>query len=440
MNQPRLYRRHVLTGAVGLGIGAVFGCQPKAGPAATEEVVSVDRIDVPLRIVIVGMAGQEDSEAIRRAWSAVTEQPLAIESVSLDRADLKGLSRQVRERAKKSDLVIYPLSLVADLVAAEVIVPLTQSEFGDLEKESGALFPALRNGAAQYGGEYYSLPLGAAQPALLSQAVQAEPHSKDQSMSWQDYDAAVEAWEGVASEPAVPGWAGAMFLWRTSEIQSWLFSRETLVPTVTAKPYVDALELMVRTNRRYNEGPMAPDQIWQAVADGKLKGGIGFPVLRNGTSDEIQVDDLPGGGSLSRVLLDPFSTVLSISANCRQSKAAKRFANWIGGEAAGDTMRNGVSGITVVRDMRGPNGTTNPSPYEQWLAGRLKTPVIVPNLQILKGGDYYEVLDQQVTRAIEGEVSSKEALTQVAESWLALNEDVGVDKQRRAWQRAQGMS
>ena len=79
------------------------------------------------------------------------------------------------------------------------------------------------------------------------------------------------------------------------------------------------------------------------------------------------------------------------------------------------------------------------SSFGQWLATRLSSPITMPTLQLLHAGDYYAALDSQVVRALDGEVTPEQALAEVARRWQATTEQVGVEKQLRAWRRAQGM-
>ena len=133
------------------------------------------------------------------------------------------------------------------------------------------LFSSVRAGA-RYADEYFALPLGAPQPALLSR------DSAPAVASWEDYDRLVDQeWGGAASEPTAPGWAGAMFLWRTASSKHWLFDRENLQPLIDEPSYVQSLELMTQTHARYQAKHQTPGQIWSAVRTGDLQGGIGFP-------------------------------------------------------------------------------------------------------------------------------------------------------------------
>jgi hypothetical protein len=420
----------MLVGSAAVAVGAVAGCRQKL--ETSEEAIS-ERRDVPLRIALVG--DDRDAESIRRGWSAVTEQPITIEVIELNRADAGTLAALLLAAAKNSDLLIYPLALVADLMIAESIVALSSNEFAEIEDASGSLFPALRN-AARYSDEYFAMPLGAPLPALLS------VDGAVTVASWEEYDHLVQReWSGMAAEPSAPGWAAAMFLWRMAESKNWLFSRKGLVPLVDSEPYTAALDLMVRTHSRYKSKHQTPGQVWSAVESGELRGGIGFPQTLIDAGSEMHLANLPAARETSKVLPDPFSPVISLSFNCRQSAVAKRFVQWISGGVGSDSVRQRVTGMTVTRRTNSKNATADSisagtGSYDTWLAARLSSPITMPTLQILQGGDYYAALDSQVIRALEGDATPEQALAEVARRWQATTEKVGLDKQLRAWRRA----
>lgn len=390
---------------------------------------------MPLRITLVG--SDQDSESIRRGWGSVTEQPLDIRVIDIDRANSTALADAVSAAAESSDLMVYPRTLIARLAGEQAIVALSDDDFDQIDQACGQLLAALRAGV-KYADAYLAIPLGAVQPALLSRerAVAVD--------SWQSYDELITSeWKGKASEPTAPGWAAAMFLWRTASSKQWLFDRESLKPLVGDESYVAALELMVQSHDRYQLKHQTPGQIWSAVRSGELLGGIGFPQGIDDGESEVQISELPTTEDSSRVLLDPFSPVISLSSNCRQSTAAKRFITWLSGGVGSESVRQQVTGMTEIR-MSSTGASSDAvagsvTSYDQWLATRLGSPITIPTLQVLRGGEYYAALDAQVTRALDGEATPQEALGEVAKRWQAITDEIGMEDQLRSWRRAQGM-
>lgn len=427
-----LNRRRLLVGSSALAVGAAVGCRHEP-----EKVVAKpERRDVPLRILMTG--SDEDSEAIRRGWSAVSDQPLSIQSIELNRAEFGSLFEVVHAAADRSDLVICPLALVSQLAGEKAIVSIPKEDFEQIEETAGKLLPSPANGAARFAGEFFSVPLGAAIPAVLSAEEIGEVES------WEDYDQVVaEQWDSLAAEPVAAGWAGAMFLRRAAAIPNWLFRREDLSPVVDTEPYIEALQLMMRTCSRYKSEPRTPGQVYNGIQAGELKGGIGFPVGQISADIEIFISSTPGLNESTKVLLDPFAWVICLSSNCRQSVAAKRFIGWIAGGVSSESVRRSVTGMTVVRTSPtssvGSDSLDRNNSYDRWLTSRLQTPITLPSLQILNAGEYYQQLDQQVLQCLRGESTAQQALGEVARRWRKITDRVGVEKQLRAWRRAQGM-
>ncbi|EMI18279.1 extracellular solute-binding protein family 1 [Rhodopirellula maiorica SM1] len=430
----KLNRRQLLATATGAAL-TLPGCtsRPEAEPQST-----ASRSDVPIRVAMVGTS--EEADIVSRSWSSIDEQPLEITPVSLPRAnaDRQALDRLIAETGK-SDLVIYPLLAVPELVHAEAIVPISEEQFDAMQAETGELYSAVRNGAARYADEFIGMPMGANQPALLSTA-EVPPLS-----SWQDYDRWVSKdLSGKANEPLVTGWAASMFLWRAASMisQGWLFSRNDFQPTLNEEAYVDTLQQMIKTAAHYPAQRQSPTEIWDSIQSGELLGGIGFAANNAAGETEVSVSNLPGTDDKNRLLLDPYSLVISLSAMCRQSAVSKRIMDWISGGDGSEAIRRQISGVTTTRSMVQSEIAVEPrrqSAYESWLTQRLRTPVTLPPLQLFDAGEYYSVLDSAIREAIDGKMEAKSALDRVAKQWDTITERVGREKQLSAWRRAQGL-
>lgn len=428
-----LNRRRLLGSSAILAAWVAAGCDRQEVAKSTAESSSTSRSSVPLRVTLVGEP--QDAETITRAWAAITEQPLGITVIPLDRSQPEGLAQAALADAGQGDVLIVPLGLVAELIDQGLVIPLSGAEFEEADQTLGPIISAVKNGAARYGGETYAVPLGASLPFLLAS------EELETVESWQAYDQLVERWEGAAAEPTAPGWAAAMFLWRSAAERNWLFGRDSLEPLLESESYVRSLEQMVQTCSRYQVKSQTPQQVWDGVASSKLRVGIGFPERRSTLEGIVMISDLPGTTDASRVLLDSFSPVVAMAASCRQSAVAKRFMIWLSGGEGSQSVRRQVRGMTDTRvELAGnfsPQGVSS-SNYDLQLLERLSSPVTMPTLQLLGSGEYYRVLDQQVVRALNQELAPAEALAEVADRWQSITERVGIESQLRVWRRAQG--
>ncbi|NND98846.1 MAG: hypothetical protein HKN47_16130 [Pirellulaceae bacterium] len=431
------YNRREMLAAAGVATLAI-GCGKKDDP---EEATTPARSEVPLRVLWVG--AEADAQTVQRAWAAVRSQPLKMDVVSLQRDNPVGVVEAVLDKYKRIDVLVYPLLATGELSRALALVPLSDDDVDSVEDELGRLLPTVRNGAAQFAGEFVATPIGARLPALLS------TNEIDSMSSWTEYHRWVDTeLSGQAAEPLSPGWAGAMFLWRAATtIQGeWLFDRDGLKPLVADEEYVDVLTQMVETAKRYTGERKSPAEIWNQLRGGQLRGGIGFP----GTGEQVaqaevdvNISDLPGAADTSRVLLDPFAMVASISSGCRQSNASKDLMNWMSGGEGSESLRSQVDAITVTRsapaERRFESRQASSDGYERWLRERLTKRLSLPTLQLLAADEYYAVLEQQIGSAIAGDRRPAEALGELAAAWSKLHQRLDVQEQSRTWRRAQGM-
>jgi multiple sugar transport system substrate-binding protein len=63
----------------------------------------------------------------------------------------------------------------------------------------------------------------------------------------------------------------------------------------------------------------------------------------------------------------------------------------------------------------------------------------VVDLRITGAAEYFDALDTQLARAVAGEVSSQEALDQVAKDWNAITDRLGRDQQKALFRAMLGL-
>lgn len=440
-------RRTVL--AAMLAAGGVAGCG-REQPA--EETPEVDLPEIPLRVVWAGAT--EEFEIVRRAWAGVSPLPLAVTTIDASRDNPAGLCERLAVAATKADVMVYPLAALAELATRGRVAEWqwVTGAGGDADRRSGGAFdsvsdpppvrlpPALRHAAAEFAGQPLALPLGTRQVAWM---VSGE---LPRGGGWRDYDAWVADVNGAASEPLAGGWAAAMYLLRAASSleRSWLFDRDSFEPLLDSEPYVAVLEQMRVTATRYRDGRQTPPEIWAAVRGERLRGGLGFPAGEDRDPAGVQFLDPPRDGDGERILLDPFTTIGSLSTACRQTAASKRFLDWLAGGPGSEPVRRQLEQLTLPPGIgqapMAETTTARSDAYLDWLAAHLQTAVIVPTLQLHRAGDYYASLDGAIGDCLDGKATPAEALGEAARLWRETTRQVGRDRQQRAWQRAQGMA
>lgn len=408
------------------------GCSEKKSETQVEKPV---RRDVPLRVALVG--SDDDAERLQQSWAAVVEQPLDCSVLPLDRADTSKWAAELPKLISKNDVAIMPQMAIADSASDDALLAFRDQDFANLETDLGVLRPACRS-QALYAGELVATPLGAKTPALVTS------EESDPIKTWAEYDSWVESINGEAAEPLADGWVATMFLWRaaSSVDASWLFSREAMAPELDSQPYVDVLTQMQKTASRYKGPRKDAATIWTELNAGKLRGGIAMEFPGEESVAQLTMSNLPGEQSATRLMLDPFSPVACITAACRQTDASKQFVAWLSGGEGSDSMRRQRPDFSSVRSaiVDADNmQQSQTSSYQQWLAGRLDTPITVSPLQLLSAADYYQALDEELIKVFNEQADPSEALKAAADRWRELTQKVGVKKQTRAWRRSQGL-
>lgn len=455
-------REWLATTAAMIGLGSI-GCAPESKPQTTQFSTTTD---VPLRVVWTGTT--DEADVLRRTWQSISEQPLDIRLTASPQfafADTSGKSDASKDpdtlvaMAAKADVVVYPLTMMAELVGEKRLMPLLtpdapfDEEFDLFSPDPRDTIPAGLRVATSFAGQRRAVPLGGHLPALLlGESVETEIHS------WEAYYDASKASDGKFAEPTSPGWAAAMYLWRlcSSLDATWLFDRETLRPLIDDPEYVAVMRQMADTvGLSAKQDARSPEQIYAAVASGELDGGIGFPQLTNaeGTGGGITFADLPSGtiryaeqddslddhADRRRTMMNPFMLVGSMAASCRQTTAADQFLKWLsGGQGSEPLYRNLDCFVdTKTSSVIGPSDAN--SGYRVWLKTQLTNPGVVPGLQLMSSPQYYRILDEAVRRCVHGDAPAATVCAEVVARWMELHRQNDLPSQQRSWQRAQGI-
>ncbi len=473
----RLRRRDWIAG-VGCVV-ATLGCRPERRDAASENPSTPTRTDVPLRVLWMGT--QADADVLQRTWGSISEQPLDIHLIepirapaAVDAPDDPTLSssQEFIRKAATSDVLLYPVSMMGELVTAKRIMPLLldtappvnsenkaneqESIFARSEEED---LPVSLRMATSFASEQMATPLGGDLPSLIL----SEGFSDTPISTWDQYTELVHATGGKCGEPTAAGWAGAMYLWRLARsIQStWLFDRETLEPLLAQPTYVAVLQQMrdavQKTSPEFQS--LAPGEIYQRILKGQMRAGIGFPEASGATGDDSTTDavmtfvSLPSSESAAssasaenayrqsrpRSMVDPFMLVGSMAASCRQTAAADGFLGWLTGGQGSEPLYRSIASFVDVATPASPSSVDMAERYRAWLSDQLSGQAFVPTLQLAGAAEYYSVLDTQVRACVLGDASAETACETIRDQWRSLHRKHDQASQKRMWRRAQSV-
>ncbi|MGI9470564.1 MAG: hypothetical protein ACR2NZ_03460, partial [Rubripirellula sp.] len=124
-------RQFLLESVAAVSSASLLGCSRTK--QANLPASSSERSDVPLRLLLFGTS--EDAETIRRGWGAVTDQPLDVKAVALDRSTVETLEKELTEGARKADVMIYPLLLVGTASQNQLVVEISDDALTTIDSE-----------------------------------------------------------------------------------------------------------------------------------------------------------------------------------------------------------------------------------------------------------------------------------------------------------------
>ena len=133
----------------------------------------------------------------------------------------------------------------------------------------------------------------------------------------------------------------------------------------------------------------------------------------------------------------------SIAADSKHPDAAWDFLDYI------DTNENAFRAVTAPGTARNPYreeqfkdvkawedspiGYEDPGPYLKAQEDSMTHPNAQFDLRIPKAGRYFEVLDNWMQRALAGDMSAEEALSNAAKEWEQITEEAGLDQQKKLY-------
>lgn len=139
----------------------------------------------------------------------------------------------------------------------------------------------------------------------------------------------------------------------------------------------------------------------------------------------------------------------SIAASSKSPDAAWDFLNFI------DNNENSLAAVTTPGTARNPYRTQHyanadawttapvhykdPAPYLKAIKDSMDHPNFQYDVRIPKAGQYFDVLDNWMQRALAGGMSAQDALNHVADEWKGITNKQGLDQQKKLYREVEGL-
>ena len=432
---------------------------PVGPPPGTSLHVTV--VDDPLLAQSIGY--------LRSEWEAQSGIALEITDLSGDEFD--------PGRIPDADVVVAPSWMLGPAKSAGWVVPLPERVVQKNESDWSDIFPQIRAHEVTRSGNPMAVPFGSPVPVLYYRPDMLEEAGLDVPATWADYVAAAEGIGDVPpAEPLAEGWAGLTLLARSAAYAthpdnlSTLFRISAMEPLIAGAPFVRGLEELVATADAASL-EMDPAAARAAFWKGKAGMAITWPTAADEALAELEPDfpagvaELPGSPDVydlgetswekrdkdsdGRVpLVSTAGRVGMVTTGSKWPDASLQLLLWLTDKKwSGQVCSQSVSTTLFRRSHIGiaSGWVESPMPdeaaqqYGEAVATALERQQRLLALSIPGRPEYLAALDEAVRAAVRKEKSPQEALDGAAARWQEITEELGVEKQKKAYRASLGL-
>ncbi len=428
-----------LTLGCGCLAGALAGCDPqKDQKAETTNNSQEARVStVPLRIRLVAPISQP--ETVVRQWSAISDQPIEIRSVTI--------SELLSAEKCDADLLLYPSRLIGELIRRQWVTKLPSSlvdvSKGDQNDENlfAAIPPALV-AAGIYSATAYGLPLGYSMVSMLGSA-----SNQAEKISWEQLDSSLASYEvgsvefqddQVDHEALVDRFLALAF--GRSDVNSKygvLFDIRTMKPRLSSPEFLYAAQTLAKLARQ----PQAVLSIVGSHAEAwKWINNTEASAFALASASQLDVDSI-NLDSAKLVTIDdakPWNSgsgvMASITMDCRQTAQTIKFTTWLAQTKTLETIRGLVPGL-ISTASRGRSLADRVVSANNVL---LQQDTTVTEPRSPSAQQLRTELATQLIQLLRGKLNVEEALSATASQWTTIIKQSGSNP-RAEYERALGL-
>ena len=415
------------------------GCSEKATNQGVEQ--APDRpFNAELELTVLVVDDSELAAAVKLLRGEWTEQSGG--TLVIEEASYPGLFDQDQLDV---DLIVYPSSLLAELVAKNWLRPVRESVLKNQSFVYEDLLPVVRNRVMRYGDQVFAVSLGEA-PLLLAGILPDGEESAAEPMA--------ETWLSLGERNLIATdkmELAAEFIARAAAYsdprlrEEMLFAPDTMIPRLAAPPMLRALELMWMARSAQEEAPSY--QVACPTSEFLSRNeAVVFSQLPKAeqTYDSIRSNWRRSDNKSELTVLGFSGRMASVTDSTRNATSAFKLLTWMcSGEAA--TQISSRSPHTIwFRNSQGRK-------FQQWL-DRPEADQLRPTVTRLLSSDshfllpripsmekYLEVLGDTIAHGRDGETQPSEVLHSVAERWETLTDQLGREEQKRSYRYHLGL-
>jgi multiple sugar transport system substrate-binding protein len=447
------------------------------------------RKDVRLTLLVVEDPALATAvDRLRAEWQARSGATLSIQQITA--AEL--VAAEVQPAGV--DAIIYPSGQIGLLAQQGWIVALPADYAAISELAWSDTFELAQVAETRWGQTPFAAPFGSAMLTCYYRADLFDRFHKHPPQTWTEYHelaelfargenlegaALPEGWHGTV-EPLAPGWAGRVLLARAAayarhrDHYSTLFNIDTMEPLIAGAPFVRALEELVAAARL---GPPDAIELDPAAARREFLAGraalaLAFPG-HSTAGDAKDADnkvptgfaELPGSPRVynfagkawenrksdenPHVPLLCFAGRLgSVAAQSPHGESAFQLLAWLSGREWGTSVSSASAATTLYRrsQLRVPQPWLDPltdsqaaRQYALSVRDALSRQAYLSAVRIPGQEKYLDALDAAVAQAVRDARPAAEALGEAANVWRKITADLGLETQRDAYRKSEGL-
>jgi len=255
-----------------------------------------------------------------------------------------------------------------------------------------------------------------------------------------------------SAELAARGFSYAWWLARFGSLGGVYFD-ESMKPMINSEQGVKALDLFKESLKYSPPDVMAYgyEELKNVYLDGRIAMMVQWSDVQKKAQDpsiskivnKSGIAIMPGSmvkGKIVRSAPMPVGRVLAVPKTSRNAEAAYIVARYLSVETSLHDVSSPETGLDPYRKSH----VANPKAFAQILGNEAAAKEYLnvvgqnlenayPEINIPGAGNYQDVLDLYVNRALSGEMSSKAALDAAAKEWEQITKKLGADKQKEIY-------
>lgn len=466
-----------------LALLLTVGCPAPSKPEFEEDEVSEQAVaPPPLSLLLVDTPGI--APLIERQWSARRDGQLTSVEISSDELR-SGDYRAIEE----SDVVIYPVEMIGELIKRGLIQKVPRSVWDADEFNKKELFRKSRTRLVQFGSDPWGTPLGSPQLVLMFRRDVLEQLGEKPPKTWDDFFALNKKLQEAKPQdadgnplpvavdiPMKESWSSVSFLAMcAAEIRyrgkvSTVFDIDDMNPLINQKPFVNKLAAMKEAVDE-EDLSMTPAMAYRRILNGQSAMAIGWPGVglldeasRDVENRQVGVARLPGSVNwydfdsglpvrrdeneeIHVESLGFDGRIASVVSKSGETSTSFDFITWLANKQIGLLFLPESASTAPFRASHLGN-------VERWTGPGLSPDALDAYVEILQATDkssasfifpripevssYRQQLDRAIQQCVTGELEPAAALNQAVEQWRSITEAQGADKQRGWLKKSEG--